>query len=87
MSNFDRQRVTQYMNFIKQANYEYSKDSLGFYFDNGVKKFSVLKTGPTFNCFYNKLTDKGWVLKDRKVGFIDFASCLHWVLIGIQKAD
>ena len=87
MSTFDRQRITQYMNIIKQADFEYSKDNLGYYFDNGLKKFSIMKSGPLFSCFYNKKSDAGWILKAKQMGILDFGEGLHWIILQIQKGD
>jgi hypothetical protein len=84
---FDRKISKQYFKFIEQAGYLYSKDNLGYYFDNGMKRFSIMKTGPSFQCFYNKKSGQGFVLKAKSTNFIDFNHCLQWVLTNIQKGD
>ena len=82
---FNKQITTQYLGFIKQAGYQYSKDSLGYYLDNGMKKFSIIKTGPTFICYYNLKLDGGWVLQAKSQSILEFSECLRWVLTNIQK--
>jgi hypothetical protein len=82
----NKQLTTQYFNFIKQAGYEYSKDDLGYYFDSGLKKFSIMKTGSMFECYYNvKQSNGGWGLKDKQLGIFDFVQGLRWVLTKIQQ--
>lgn len=84
----NRQLTTQYLNFIKQAGYKYSKDDLGYYFDNNLKKFSIMKVGPVFECYYNIKQGSGvWSLKEKKIGFLDFVQGLRWVLEKIQQGS
>jgi hypothetical protein len=84
---FDRQITTQYLNFIKQAGYQYSKDVLGFYFDNGLKKYSIMKNGPLFQCYYNQKNGTGWALKAKSNTMFQFDECLKWILNNIQKGN
>lgn len=82
----NKQLTTQYFNFIKQSGYEYSKDDLGFYFNNGLKRYSIMKTGPFFTCYYNKQEKSQWILKDKSMSMTDFVQCLIWVLKSIQTS-
>lgn len=79
------QITNQRMQFIKKAGYQYSKDDLGFYFDNGKQRFSIMKTGPIFQCYQNIKTESGWVLKQRSNGILQFDECLTWILNIIQR--
>lgn len=84
----NKQLTKQYMGFIKQADFEYSKDKIGYYFDNGIKKFSIMQSGPLFNCFYNKKNDNNeYVLVDKRIGEFEFSNCCAWILSHIQKGD
>jgi hypothetical protein len=78
--------TNQYFNFIKQAGYKYWKDGLGYYFDNGSRRFSVMKTGPIFQCYFNVKDNGAWVLKDKSNGILDFDQCLIWVTNNIRKS-
>jgi len=82
---YNEQLTRQYMQFIQQAGFKYSKDNLGYYFDNGTKRFSIMKTGPVFDCYYNIRVNGGWVLKLKKPGVLEFQMCLRWILDVIQK--
>jgi hypothetical protein len=81
----DKNIITQYFNFIKQAGYKYSKDNLGYYFDNGLKRYSIMKTGPMFICYFNIKVNSGFVLKDKSNSTINFEDTLRWVLLKIQQ--
>lgn len=81
----NKQIISQHFNFIKQAGFSYSKDDLGFYFDNGLKKFSVIKTGPFMKCYYNKNEKDQWVLKDKSQNTTDILQCLMWIFAHIQN--
>jgi hypothetical protein len=82
----NKQLVKQYLDYIKNAGYKYSKDSLGFYFDNNLRRFSVMKTGPTFQCFLNIRVESGWQLKTKsQAGIVEFYQCLIWINNCIQK--
>ena len=83
----NKQLATQYFNFIKQAGFKYSKDDLGFYFDNGLKRFSVINTGPFMQCFYNKKQRNKWVLQDKSKSTTDLIQCLMWILKNIQVGN
>jgi hypothetical protein len=83
----NKQMVVQYFDFIKAAGFDYSKDNLGFYFDNGLKKFSVIKTGPFMQCYYNKMEKDKWVLKDKSQSTSDILVCLMWILKNIQEKE
>jgi hypothetical protein len=76
---------SQYFKTIKQAGYEYSKDSLGYYFTKGDKKFSIMKSGPLFKCYYNINNNGQWILQDNKSDFFDFEQCLIWILQKINN--
>lgn len=82
---YNEQLTKQYMQFIEQAGYKDYNDNLGYYFDNGIKKFSVMKSGPVFNFFYNKKVDGAWILQLRKMGMLNFEECLRLILDCIQK--
>lgn len=82
---YNNGQTRQYMQFIQGAGFKYSKDDLGYYFDNGVKKFSIMKTGPIFNCFYNIKVEGSWTLKTKSLGVLQFDMCLQWVINMIQQ--
>lgn len=82
---YNKQLTRQYLQFIKQAGFKDSKDTLGYYFDNGTKKFSIMISGPTFNCFYNEKINSAWILKLKKPGVLNIEDCLKWILDCIQK--
>lgn len=81
----DRQMTNQYFSFIKSSGYQYSKDDLGIYFDNGKNKFSIMKNGHIFQCYFNQKNTNGWTLKDKSNSFFNFIEALQWVLTTIQK--
>jgi len=84
---FDKTVTKQYFTFLEQAGYQYSKDNLGYYFDNGTNRFSIMKTGPLLMCYFNKKIGKSWNLKSKSQSFLDFNLCLQWILTQIQKGD
>lgn len=83
----NKELTKQYLNHIKNAGYQYSKDDLGYYFDNGKEKFSINKTGPFYKCFYNIRKNNTWELKNRKNPTMDFNDCLVWILLNIQQKN
>ena len=74
-----------YMNAIKQYGFQYSKDDLGYYFDNGKSKYSIMKHGPIFQCYLNIKVETNWVLIGKSNGILEFNECLKWVMNSIQK--
>lgn len=83
---FDENITRQYVKFIIQSGYKYTKDNLGFYFDSGNKKFSIMKTGPLFQCYYNENVDGQWVLKQKSNSIFEFSQGLKWILNIIQNS-
>lgn len=81
------QLTKQYGKFLQQVGFKYSKDDLGYYYDNGIKRFSIMKCGSIFNCFYNIKVNDNWVLKDKKQGIIKYEICLRWILDNIQRGE
>ncbi|MFW6008416.1 MAG: hypothetical protein ACOCP8_04030 [archaeon] len=81
----NQQIIHQYHQFIKQTGYKYSKDDLGFYFDNGKNKFSIMKSGPSFICYFNVRENNDWILKSKSHMMLQFDEGLRWVLTNIQK--
>lgn len=84
---YNNQLAKQYGQFLQQAGFKYSKDNLGYYYDNGTKRFSIMKCGPLFNCFYNIKINNNWVLKGKKNGIMQYEICLRWILEIIQKGE
>lgn len=82
---YDKQLARQYMQFIEQAGFKYSKNVLGYYYDNGIKKFSIMKTGPVFVCYYNINVNGTWTLKQKSQNLLQFEICLKWILDIIQN--
>ena len=85
MFNPNQPMVNQYFAMIKNAGYKYSKDELGYYFDNGLKRFSIMRTGPFVQAFYNKREDGNWKLQDKQTTTIQLYESLQWILQKIQS--
>jgi DNA-binding transcriptional regulator YhcF (GntR family) len=85
MYDVNQAMVNQYFKMIKQSGYVYSKDSNGSYFDNGTKRFSVIKTGPFMTTYYNKKKSNRWVLQDKMTATLKTIDCLQWILKKIQS--
>ncbi len=82
---FNNQLNKQYLEFIKTAGYNSSKDTLGTYFDNGMHRFSIMKTGTIYQCYLNEKSVNGWVLKKKSNNFFNFIDALRWILMIIQR--
>jgi hypothetical protein len=85
MYDVNQAMVNQYFKFIKQAGFAYSKDSNGFYFNNGTKMFSIIKTGPFMATYYNKKKSNKWILQDKYKSTLKLIDCLQWILKKIQS--
>jgi hypothetical protein len=86
MYDANQQLVNQLFQFIKQAGYSYSKDDLGFYFDSGLKRFSIMKTGPFLKTYYNVKEKGKYKLKDKLASTMNLFECLQWILKKIQQS-
>ena len=75
----------QYFKLISMLGYTYSKDELGYYFDNRYYRASIMKTGNYYNCYLNKKEDKKFILTDKLLASNSFNECLKWVVMSIQK--
>lgn len=82
---YDKQLVKQYRYIIKQAGFSMSENALGYYYDNGLKKFSIMKTGPIFICYYNINQNGIWILKQKSNGLLQLDMCLQWIVNLIQN--
>ena len=71
-----------YINILKMKGFTLTNDKLGMYFDKGNKKFSIIKIGDIYNCYFNERNDEhsGYVLKDNFVSQIQLTQCLRWIL-------
>lgn len=74
-----------YYNIIKQAGYKYSKDNMGFYFDNGINKFSIIVIGNIYEFYFNKYENGIYNLIDKQVGVIDLNVILLKIIQIIQE--
>ena len=43
-----------YINILKMKGFVLTKDKMGMYFDKGNKKFSIIKIGDIYNCYFNE---------------------------------
>lgn len=75
----------QYFDIIKSKNYAYSKNEMGYYFDHDDKKFSIIKTGPYMQCFYNKRINDNWQLQSCSNHMTDINLCLNWIINKINE--
>lgn len=82
---YDKQLVQQYRKIIRQAGFNESKNVLGYYYDNGLQKFSIMKTGPIFICYHNINTNGVWTLKQKSTGLLQLDICLQWIVNIIQN--
>lgn len=74
----------QYFDIIKNNGFKYSKDAMGYYFDKDDEKFSIIKTGPYCQCFYNKLIDNTWKLQKNSYHLTNFNDCLIWIIENLK---
>jgi len=75
----DQQLVNQYFKYIKDAGYKYWKDDMGFYFEAGIKRFSIIKVGPFLDVYYNKKENGKYTLQEKITGKIQLLECLQWI--------
>lgn len=75
----DQQMVNQYFKYLKDASFKYWKDDMGFYFERGVQRFSVIKIGPFLDVYYNKIENGKYVLQEKKTGLIKVLDALQWI--------
>jgi hypothetical protein len=85
MYNVNQEMVNQYFKFIKEAGYDYSKDSNGYYFNNGTNMFSIIQTGPFMATYFNKNKSNRWILQDKRAATLNLIDCLQWILKKIQN--
>ncbi len=69
---------------IKRYGYTKTKDDLGVYFDKGNNRFSCMKHGNSFICYFNKKIEDKWVLQQQSHSFISYEFALRWIIINIQ---
>lgn len=62
------------------------KDVLGTYFTKTTHKFSIMKHGNAFICYYNMHKNNQWVLTAKSGVFQNYAQALHWVYERASKA-
>ena len=86
MISAEQQRVNELYKLIKNYGFKITKDELGYYFDNGPHKFSIMKTGPFFRVYYNILNVNRYELQDKLDTTIRMIDCLEWILRKIQRA-
>lgn len=86
MIDAEQQRVNELYKLIRNYGFKISKDELGYYFDNGPHKFSIMKTGPFMRVYYNILNVNHYELQDKLDTTIRMIDCLEWILRKIQKA-
>ena len=79
MIKSDQKIVSQYFKFIQDSGYKYWKDPLGFYFERGLKRFSVIKIGPFLDVYYNLKENGKFVLQEKVTGKIQLLECLIWI--------
>lgn len=81
----EQQRVNDLYRMIRTYGFKISKDELGYYFDNGPHKFSIIKTGPFMKVYYNVLNVNHYELQDRLNTTMRMIDCLEWILKKIQR--
>ena len=71
-----------YINLLKTNGYIMTADKMGYYFDKGNKKFSIIKIGDIYNCYLNERNDEhsSYALKENFVSQIQLSQCLRWIL-------
>lgn len=73
------------LKLIKAAGYNVTKDSMGTYFDNDKRKFSIIKIGHIYNCYLNEKQDGKYILRDTYNSQILLKQCLYWIINNIDK--
>ena len=79
MIESDQQMVNQYFKYIQDSGYRYWKDNLGFYFERGKKRFSVIQVGPLMDVYYNIKQNGKYTLKEKLTGQVLLFNCLRWI--------
>ena len=79
MIKSDQQMVNQYFKYLKDMGYKYWKDDMGFYFEAGIKRFSVIKIGPFLDLYYNKRINGKFTLQEKETGKLRMIDCLQWI--------
>jgi hypothetical protein len=73
---------------IKAHGYKVTSDKMGTYFNNGDKKFSIIKIGDIYNCYYNKkVSERDYELKESFLSQILMKQCLFWIVNNLNKKD
>lgn len=62
------------------------KDVLGTYFIKTTHRFSIMKHGNAFLCYYNMHKDNQWQLVDKSGVFQNYTQAIHWVYERAAKA-
>lgn len=75
----------QLLETIKGFGYKVSSDNMGIYLTGDVNKFSFIKTGDIYNCYYNKLIDGQYVLQENLYSQILLTPCLQWAYNIIRR--
>lgn len=79
MIQADQKMINQYFKFIQDSGYKYWKDKIGFYFERGIKRFSVIRIGPFLDVYYNKKENGKYTLQEKITGQISLLVCLRWI--------
>ena len=77
--------IKKLFSFIKLKGYTQSKDVLGFYFDKGDRKLSIMRNASWFICYHNVKVNDSWQLVNKSQIFDNFGSALLWVAREIEK--
>jgi hypothetical protein len=77
-------KTTEFFMEIKRHGYTRSQDNLGLYFDKGEKRFSCMKHGHMFICYFNKKVNNEWNLQSKSTEFSNVENALRWILIQVQ---
>lgn len=64
--------------FVK-IGYSFKKDALGYYFDKGFNRLSIMKVGPIFNCYHNKFNGNKFILINSKLNVMNEQEVFDWM--------
>lgn len=71
---------------LTSSGFQSYKDVLGIYYTKTTHKFSIMKHGNAFICYYNINRDNQWVLTDKSNPFQDYSQAMMWVYERASKA-